>query len=100
MKISELSLVPLRYASLCLDCETITAAHINCHACGSRALLNVARALNRPHVSDQACSGRTAVVQMGPRVRHTSHRGVPGLSRGRENALARRLDFNMSETSA
>src|SRR5271156_2128720 len=38
-----LSLVPLRQASLCLDCETITTADTNCHACGSRALLNVSQ---------------------------------------------------------
>lgn len=42
------NLVPLQQASLCLDCETITAAHSNCHACGSRALLNIARALDQP----------------------------------------------------
>jgi hypothetical protein len=48
MNASNLSLVPLQQASLCLDCETITAANTNCHACGSRALLNIARALDQP----------------------------------------------------
>lgn len=48
MNTSNLSLVPLQQASLCLDCETITAAQTNCHACGSRALLNIARALDQP----------------------------------------------------
>lgn len=48
MDTSNLSLVPLQQASLCLDCETITAAQTNCHACGSRALLNIARALDEP----------------------------------------------------
>jgi hypothetical protein len=41
------SLVPLQQASLCLDCETITAGHTNCFACGSRALLNLARVLSQ-----------------------------------------------------
>ena len=48
MNTSTPDLVPLQQASLCLDCETITAAHSNCHACGSRALLNIARALDHP----------------------------------------------------
>jgi len=47
MNTSNLSLVPLRQASLCLDCETITAAQSRCRACGSRALLNVARVLDQ-----------------------------------------------------
>ena len=59
---SNLSLVPLRQASLCLDCETITTASTKCQACGSQALLNVARALNRQRSSDLASSGRPAVV--------------------------------------
>ncbi len=48
MKSSGLSLIPLPLASLCLDCEMITAAHGRCVACGSSALLNVARTLSRP----------------------------------------------------
>jgi hypothetical protein len=48
MNTSTPDLVPLQQATLCLDCETITAAHSNCHACGSRALLNIARALDQP----------------------------------------------------
>jgi hypothetical protein len=48
MSTSNLSLVPLQQASLCLDCETITTAQTNCHRCGSRALLNLARALDQP----------------------------------------------------
>ena len=48
MNSSKHSLVPLQAASLCLDCEIITAAHGRCIACGSAALLNIARALNRP----------------------------------------------------
>jgi len=48
MKASNLGLVHLKKASLCLDCEMITEAQTDCLACGSTALLNVARALNRP----------------------------------------------------
>jgi hypothetical protein len=48
MNSSAESLIPLQAANLCLDCETITAAHARCVACGSVALLNVARALSRP----------------------------------------------------
>jgi hypothetical protein len=46
MNFTKLSLIPLQQASLCLDCETITAAHTHCFACGSTALLNLARTLN------------------------------------------------------
>jgi len=42
------NLVPLQYASLCLDCEVISAAPTQCPACGSRALMSIARALSRP----------------------------------------------------
>lgn len=31
------SFVPLRHASLCLDCDVISAAQTNCIACGSSA---------------------------------------------------------------
>ena len=47
MKASNLGVVPLQKASLCLDCEMITEAQTDCLACGSAALLNVSRALNR-----------------------------------------------------
>lgn len=46
MNTSELSLVPLQQASLCLDCDMITAAHTRCFACGSVALMSLARTLN------------------------------------------------------
>jgi len=46
MNVSKLSHVPLQHASLCMDCEMITAAHTHCCACGSAALLNLARTLN------------------------------------------------------
>jgi hypothetical protein len=46
MNIEKISLVPLQQAFLCMDCEMITAANSRCIACGSAALLNVAKALN------------------------------------------------------
>ena len=46
MNTSELSLVPLQQANLCLDCEMITASQTRCFACGSVALMSLARALN------------------------------------------------------
>jgi hypothetical protein len=46
MNSSKLGLVPLQQASLCMDCEMITAAHTHCCACGSAALLSLARTLN------------------------------------------------------
>jgi hypothetical protein len=42
----DINLVPLQQASLCLDCEGITAGHTTCLCCGSQALLNIARILN------------------------------------------------------
>jgi hypothetical protein len=46
MNTSELNIVPLQLASLCLDCEMITSGRANCFACGSAALLDIARALD------------------------------------------------------
>jgi hypothetical protein len=46
METIKFSLVPLRQASLCLDCDMISAAHTHCAACGSVALLNLARTLD------------------------------------------------------
>jgi hypothetical protein len=46
MNSTKLSIVPFRQASLCLDCDMITAAHTHCFVCGSAALLNLARTLN------------------------------------------------------
>jgi hypothetical protein len=46
MNSKRLSIVPLQQASLCLDCDMITAAHTHCFVCGSAALLNLARTLN------------------------------------------------------
>ncbi|HYA24124.1 MAG TPA: hypothetical protein VEF05_08180 [Terriglobales bacterium] len=48
MKASNVSFVPLQLASLCLDCELITPApQGRCMACGSVAVLGIARTLNQ-----------------------------------------------------
>ena len=102
MNTLNLSLVPLRQASLCLDCETITTAHTNCHACGSRALLNVARALDQRRPLGLATSRRSAGLAMpvpiAPR-RDSFKRSVLNLDRARrENAVSRTFNLNLSES--
>lgn len=47
MSVYDFGIVPLQQASLCLDCEVITAAQKHCSACGSRALLGIAGVLSR-----------------------------------------------------
>jgi hypothetical protein len=73
MNVSKLSLVPLQRASLCLDCEIITAAHTHCLACGSAALLNLARTLNGEGASPMA-RGLAEVVSISARLRFESQR--------------------------
>jgi hypothetical protein len=104
MDISNLSLVPLRQASLCLDCETITTASANCQACGSQALLNVARTLNRPRRSDLASSGRTGLVGYSRRgsanrTPFTGHtESMPKLGQRFRSQLARELRSPEADT--
>lgn len=79
------SLVPLQHANLCMDCETITAAHTNCLACGSKALLNIAQVLNNRRLSDLAHADRVSVLQISmPRHRQRilSHRAESVVERG------------------
>jgi hypothetical protein len=57
MNTSKLNPVPLRQASLCMDCEMITAAHTRCSVCGSVALLNVAKVLNGDEYADPLQTG-------------------------------------------
>jgi len=64
MNISTACLVPLQCASLCMDCETITAAHANCLACGSKALLSIARVLNNRRLSVLGHADRPGVLQI------------------------------------
>ena len=69
MNNSNPSLIPLQRASLCLDCEVITPAQKSCMACGSAALLNIARALSGPHYAGMAGLRNTAIADM-PRRHH------------------------------
>jgi hypothetical protein len=46
MNAMDRSLVPLQQANLCLDCDIISTGHTYCFACGSTALLNLARTLD------------------------------------------------------
>ena len=64
MNKSNPSLIPLQRASLCLDCEVITPAQKSCLACGSAALLNVARALSRPQCAGIAGLSNPAIASM------------------------------------
>jgi hypothetical protein len=67
MNTSELSLVPLQQATLCLDCEMITAAHTRCFACGSVALMSLARALNGDTSTQQLPKEIFVVKKNSPR---------------------------------
>ena len=58
------SVVPLQLASLCLDCEMITPTRGRCSACGSVALLNVARMLSRPGAIQFPGDGNRAVAHV------------------------------------
>ncbi len=95
MNTRSVSLVPLQQASLCLDCETITTAHTNCLACGSRALLNLARVLSQ-HSSDRLRSVSTAAVPMSLspiRQRQTFRPGAPNADRRLERTDAAPMRF-------
>ena len=65
---SDLNLVPLQQANLCLDCEMISTGPSKCLACGSRAFLNIARALDKlgypaaSHASSQPSNAVISVV--------------------------------------
>jgi hypothetical protein len=96
------SLVPLQQANLCLDCETITASQANCFACGSRALLNVARVLNEQRSEldseDQSRPDMAPMIQIP--VTHLRQPGMfqktePNLDLGRRwNVLPIRPDVS------
>jgi hypothetical protein len=62
MNTSEFSLVPLQKASLCLDCEMITAAQTKCLACGSVALMYLARTLNGAECADPMPAGMATIA--------------------------------------
>src|SRR5580692_1350360 len=64
---SEMSLVPLQQANLCLDCEMITSAQTHCFACGSVALMNLARTLNGNAAASQSQAELFVVRKNPPR---------------------------------
>jgi hypothetical protein len=68
MNTSEFSLVPLQKASLCLDCDMITATHTHCLACGSAALMYLARTLNGGGCADSMPRGLAPIATAS--VRH------------------------------
>jgi hypothetical protein len=85
MNFATTCLVPLQQASLCIDCETITATHTNCLACGSKALLNIATVLNNRRLSVLSPGDRPTVLQISmPRLRPrmVSHRSESALDLG------------------
>lgn len=63
MNSSRLNFVALRQASLCMDCDLITEAHTRCFACGSAALLNVAKALSGDESADYGPVIGSAVIK-------------------------------------
>jgi hypothetical protein len=67
MNSANANLIPLQFASLCLDCEMITQANGRCLACGSGALLSVARTLSRPGAIQFPRRDSTAVAHMAAR---------------------------------
>jgi hypothetical protein len=64
MNFAKFSLVPFQQASLCLDCEMITAAHTHCFVCGSAALLNLARTLDGAESIAHVSGTFTSVARM------------------------------------
>jgi hypothetical protein len=105
MTASRYDLVPLSQASLCLDCETITAANTNCLGCGSRALLNIARVLNGRRLPGLMYSQMTEFQEM--HVHPSYHRErFPGLEASLRRTLisgrncVSEFTISPSETSA
>ena len=72
MNTSKLNHVPLGQASLCMDCDTITASHTRCLICGSVALLNVAKALNGDEYADPLQMGITPMASIPAQRAHQS----------------------------
>lgn len=100
MNHSELSLVPLQQANLCLDCEAITAAHTNCLCCGSQALLNIARILNHRAAHVRLAKSPIPICVAPARQRGVSRMesNVEYLNRGQGEPL--RFPMQMSENRA
>ncbi len=69
MNTSQLSLIPLQQATLCIDCDMITASQTRCAVCGSVALMNLARTLNG--VENESPAPQNLMVV--PRISRTQH---------------------------
>ena len=54
-----LDVVPLNRAILCANCEMISAAPGHCPVCGSAAVLNLAKILNREEKQETVNGTRT-----------------------------------------
>jgi hypothetical protein len=76
MNTSELSLVPLQLANLCLDCEMITAGQTHCSACGSVALMNLARTLNGNATAEQSHQELFVVKRNSPRPKPAAFKSI------------------------
>jgi hypothetical protein len=70
MNTSEVSMVPLQQATLCIDCDMITSSQTRCFACGSVALMSLARTLNGVDDNQEEEVGQkvVAVASAAPRV--------------------------------
>jgi hypothetical protein len=86
MNVTKLSLVPFQKASLCLDCDMITTGHTHCFACGSTALLNLARTLNGGDYA-RPLPGTLSAVGISAS-RGFESLGVPGAISGRPRRFA------------
>jgi hypothetical protein len=76
MKTSELSLVPLQLANLCLDCDMITAGQTHCFACGSVALMNLARTLNGSAAEKHSHHELFVVTKRSPRPKPDAFKSI------------------------
>jgi hypothetical protein len=82
MKTSNLGFIRLNQASLCLDCEMITAETKTCAVCGSSALMNVARILGQPMHLRRLTVERSDERHETRQVFFSSHRRISGRERG------------------
>jgi hypothetical protein len=93
MKTSCRNFVPLRQASLCLDCEMISDTAVACPACGSAALMNMARALGN--------AGQSHGAYVGPLPDHAAYASRPErrfvFERSKERSHAFRLPLLQGE---
>jgi hypothetical protein len=101
MNTSSSGFVPLRKASLCMDCEMLTIGLTHCLACGSRALLSVDRALSRHRPFNPAIAERAVVVSMSrARAKQPTRIFESAQVRGRGNIHSIGYAFSPTENPA